>query len=175
LQILDLISWRKGNGYGKNEDIWFMDFPSKGIGKNILAIAAGVLTTAAITIFCFFIGILLIAGDESPAKSQENISLFLMGFGVLAGSLVGGYITASASTRVNYIPVFLTGLIILAIIVLLDISELSSIQNSDILYGLIILLLVLIGGFLKLRKRKNPLDNLTFENDDTHADNSIFK
>ena len=152
-----------------------MDFPVTGTGKNILAIVAGVLTTGAITIVCFFIGTLLIAGDESPTKSQENISLFLMGFGLFAGSLIGGYITASASTQKNYIPVILTGIIVLVIIGLLSIPYSSSMQNSDVLYGLIILLLVIIGGFIKLRKRKNPVDNLTFGNEDTNADSPIFK
>jgi predicted MFS family arabinose efflux permease len=175
LQILDLISWRKGKGYRKNGDIWFMNFSLTGTGKNILAIVVGVLTTAAITTLCFFIATLLIAGDESPTKSQENISLFLMGFGLFAGSLIGGYITATASTQKNYIPVILTGIIVLAIIGLLGISDPSLFQNSDMLYGLIIILLVLIGGFIKLRKRKNSVDNLTFENEDTDADNSILK
>ena len=152
-----------------------MDFPLTGTGKNILAIVAGVLTTAAITIVCFFIATLLIAGDESPSKSQKNISLFLMGLGLVAGSLVGGYITASASTQKNYIPVILTGIIVPVLMGLLGNPESSSIQNSDMFYGLIILLLFIIGGFIKLKKRKNPVDNLTFENEDTDADSSIFK
>jgi hypothetical protein len=151
------------------------EFPGKEITRNALAIIAGVLTIAAFTAVCFFIAAILVVGDDKPPKSQANIASFLMDFGILAGSFVGGYVTASVSARNNYIPVILTGILVLAMIGFLDISDLSSLKKSDILYGLAILFFVLFGGFIILRNRKQPINDLTFDKEDADADKLSFK
>jgi hypothetical protein len=151
-----------------------MCFHAKEIGRNALAATAGILAVAAITAPCFIIAAFLLVGDEKPPKSQTNTASYLMDLGMLAGSFVGGFITASVSTQKNYAPVILTGILIIAMIGFFDISNLSSLKNSDLLYGLAIILLTLMGGFLKLRKKKQPVINFTFEKKEANTDKINF-
>lgn len=141
----------------KKGDIWFMDSPNNGIIRNIFAVVAGVLVSAALYMLFGLFLLLFIAskvkghGEES---GLEKISTTLDIASVIAlfiCSLLGGFVTGRISLKKDMLHGGITGIVSAILLASINSFEFN---GPAIAYYLTAIIAALIGTSLALRLKK---------------------